>query len=715
MLEKVERINSKVYALIVIQKDFMHKKELKYSVLFSKEANTLSVKLKKLKEALDRHELDSTDITAYTILIKKYQKTFYDVVQMERIIGLNEEDALHKEIKLTVDILLTHGMHVTDNSLLADVYALRKDEKDFIFHKNLFYEKEFNKKIDALLSSPNLKHLKYKNALISYKSQFAKLVMYQKVIGVNENFALLKEIKVYLQEIDKQSEHIRNTLISVVHNEIHKIKDITYLFFFIISFFIFFSLFFVIKSILGPLRKLRNQYKDAVDECTIVSKTTPNGIITYVNDEFCKLSGYSRKELIGKNQNIIKHPDTKKQVFKDIWETIKKHKNTWRGNIKNLTKNGSSYWVKTIIKPILNEKNEVIEYISIRTDITEHENMKEYFKILLHDESKNHGDTMNIAKEYRNALDEANIISVFNLKYEFLYVNKAYCQLTGYSKEELIGNSFNMIKGAQENKEVFKEVHKALKTGGTWKGTVKNYTKDNKAYWTNVTYVAIKNEKKEVIKYMGIRHDITELFNLHNEIEDTQKEIIYKMGEVGESRSEETGNHVKRVAEYSKNLALLYGLDKKEAEILLSASPMHDIGKVGIPDKILKKPGKLTSLEFEIMKDHAQIGFNILKGSKRKVLQAAAIVAHEHHEKWDGSGYPQGLKRDHIHIYARITAIADVFDALGSHRVYKKAWSDDKIFALLEEGKAKHFDPVLVDLFLKNKEIFFKIRDLYVD
>ena len=187
---------------------------------------------------------------------------------------------------------------------------------------------------------------------------------------------------------------------------------------------------------------------------------------------------------------------------------------------------------------------------------------------------------MNIAKEYRNALDEANIISVFNLDYEFVYINEAYCQLTGYKKEELIGNNFNMIKGANENQEIFKEVFKALKAGGTWKGTVKNYTKDNKEFWTNVTYVAIKNEKKEVIKYMGIRHDITELFNLHNEIEDTQKEIIYKMGEVGESRSEETGNHVKRVAEYSKNLALLYGLEKKEAEILLSASPMHDIGKV---------------------------------------------------------------------------------------------------------------------------------------
>ena len=145
------------------------------------------------------------------------------------------------------------------------------------------------------------------------------------------------------------------------------------------------------------------------------------------------------------------------------------------------------------------------------------------------------------------------------------------------------------------------------------------------------------------------------------------------------------------------------------------ASPMHDIGKVGIPDNILNKPGKLTKEEYEIMKTHAQLGYNILKGSKREILQTAAIVAREHHEKWDGSGYPRGLKGKKIHIYGRITAIADVFDALGSNRVYKKAWIDKDIFNLLKNERGKHFDPSLIDLFLNNKEIFFKTRNQYVD
>ncbi|MEN4054240.1 HD domain-containing protein [Sulfurimonas sp. NWX79] len=187
------------------------------------------------------------------------------------------------------------------------------------------------------------------------------------------------------------------------------------------------------------------------------------------------------------------------------------------------------------------------------------------------------------------------------------------------------------------------------------------------------------------------------------------------MGEIGESRSQETGNHVKRVAEYSKLLAHLAGLSKENANILFSASPMHDIGKVAIPDAILKKPGKLTPEEFEIMKSHSEIGFQVLQGSKRPILKAAAIVAYTHHEKYDGSGYPRGISGKEIHIFGRITAIADVFDALGSDRVYKKAWDLDKILNLFQEEKGKHFDPKLIELFFENLEQFLEIRDRFKD
>jgi response regulator RpfG family c-di-GMP phosphodiesterase len=202
---------------------------------------------------------------------------------------------------------------------------------------------------------------------------------------------------------------------------------------------------------------------------------------------------------------------------------------------------------------------------------------------------------------------------------------------------------------------------------------------------------------------------------LLNEIEETQKEIIFSMGEIGEVRSKETGNHVKRVAEYSYILALKYGMNQTEAELLKTASPMHDIGKVAIPDEILNKPGKLTDEEFSRMQSHSLIGFNLLKNSNRHILKAAATVAHEHHEKWNGKGYPQGLIGEDIHIYARITALADVFDALGSERIYKPAWELDRIINLFKEESGSHFDPKLVDIFLENINQLVEIRDTYKD
>jgi len=202
---------------------------------------------------------------------------------------------------------------------------------------------------------------------------------------------------------------------------------------------------------------------------------------------------------------------------------------------------------------------------------------------------------------------------------------------------------------------------------------------------------------------------------LQQEIEETQKEIIFTMGEIGESRSKETGNHVKRVAEYSYVLALGLGISQEDAEKLKLASPMHDIGKVAIPDAVLKKPGKLTDEEYDIMKTHTTIGYNLLKNSRRELLKIAAVVASQHHEKWNGRGYPNGLKGEEIHVYGRITAIADVFDALGSERVYKKAWELDRILNLFMEERGQHFDPQVVDAFFEQLPEILKIRDMYQD
>lgn len=308
-----------------------------------------------------------------------------------------------------------------------------------------------------------------------------------------------------------------------------------------------------------------------------------------------------------------------------------------------------------------------------------------------------------------NSYNDNVIFSTTDLKGIITHVSKAFCEISGYEEDELIGKPHNIVRHYDMSKENFYEMWTTIKSGDTWRGELKNFKKDGGFYWVDAEIESLYDGSNNHIGYSAIRHDITH----KKENEAIQKEIIFTMGSIGESRSEETGNHVKRVAEYSGLLAKKYGLINEEIELIKQASPMHDIGKVGIPDSILKKPAKLNDKEFTIMRTHAELGHKMLSGSKRSLLKSAAIVAYEHHERWDGRGYPRGLKGEEIHIYGRITAIADVFDALGSQRVYKEAWDDEKIFELFKEESGKHFDPTLVDIFFENIDEFIKIREMY--
>lgn len=195
-----------------------------------------------------------------------------------------------------------------------------------------------------------------------------------------------------------------------------------------------------------------------------------------------------------------------------------------------------------------------------------------------------------------------------------------------------------------------------------------------------------------------------------DEVEEGQKEIIYMLTELIESCSQETGDHVKRVSEMSRLLASYHpALTKEDVDNIFHASPMHDIGKVTIPDGILKKRDRLTPDEFEVMKTHTTAAHKFLKGSRRQIIQAADIIAMSHHEKWDGTGYPRGLKGEEIHIYGRIVSIIDVFDALTHKRYYKEAWTVERSFAYMKEHSATQFDPELIAIFLAHQDEFIEI------
>ncbi len=339
--------------------------------------------------------------------------------------------------------------------------------------------------------------------------------------------------------------------------------------------------------------------------------------------------------------------------------------------------------------------------------------------------------------------DKDVVFSATDLNGKIVYVSEAFCKISKYSKEELLGKNHNIVRHKDMPDKLFEDLWQTIESGKPWYGEIKNRTKDGGYYWVWAHIEPYHNANGKAIGYHALRENITDkkalqelqknmehmneylkeevhrrikdIVTLNKEIRETQKEIIFTMGTIGESRSKETGNHVRRVAEYSQLLAEYSGMDKFHAQMLKEASPMHDIGKVGISDAILNKPGRHTVKESEIMKTHTTLGYEMLRHSDKELLQIAATIAYEHHEKYDGSGYPRGLQSEDISLYARITAVADVFDALGSERVYKKAWRDEDIVAMFQEEKAKHFDPLLVDIFLNNIDEFKSIRDKYHD
>jgi len=199
------------------------------------------------------------------------------------------------------------------------------------------------------------------------------------------------------------------------------------------------------------------------------------------------------------------------------------------------------------------------------------------------------------------------------------------------------------------------------------------------------------------------------------ELEDTRREVIHRLGRAAEYRDNETGNHVIRMSRFASLLAKALGCSTSHYELIQIASPMHDVGKIGIPDRILLKPGKLNSEEWEIMMTHVDKGVEILENNDSELIRMARLIAAHHHEKWDGSGYPRGLQGEAISLEGRIVALCDVFDALTSDRPYKKAWPVEEALNLIREQKGKHFEPRLVDIFLNIIPEIMAVKEEFSD
>jgi len=216
-------------------------------------------------------------------------------------------------------------------------------------------------------------------------------------------------------------------------------------------------------------------------------------------------------------------------------------------------------------------------------------------------------------------------------------------------------------------------------------------------------------------KTKALRATLVELEHARLETVRAHMETIHKLSAAAEYKDEDTATHIHRMSRYCAVIAERFGLDEDAVDLILNSSPMHDIGKMGIPDAILLKPGKFDDQEWEVMRRHTVMGANILGGSSSKYLEAGALIAATHHEKWDGTGYPERLSGVNIPLFGRIAAIADVFDALTTKRPYKDAYSNEKAVSIMAQGRGSHFDPTLYDIFIDNFALIEDIQREYRD
>lgn len=461
---------------------------------------------------------------------------------------------------------------------------------------------------------------------------------------------------------------------------------------------------------------------------------------TYENKRLLFLHAYSGREA---RELIAEHPDTaiifldvvmeKNDAGLDVVRHIRKElKNSFVRIILRTGQPGQAPAEKVIIEYDINDYKEKTELTAQKLFTTMVASLRSYRDILTIEANR---------KGLEKIIDAATSIcrlrSVTNLASGVLTQlvailhlseNALYCQTSGIAVANIQG-SFKMLAatGAYES-------YLDAEVGGDLPATVLAYVRQATALKQSICqdnryigYFCSERGEETVIYIEGWR-DLSELDRrmievfcgnvqvayenvlLTQEIEGTQKEIIYTLGQLAEMRSLETGNHVHRVAEYSRLLAEKHGMSPREVEVIRLASSMHDVGKVAIPDAILNKTGPLTAAEFEIMKTHTSRAREMLGLSDREVVRAAIVIAMQHHEKFDGSGYPKGLKGEDIHISARITALADVFDALGSDRTYRQAWEMEAILDLIRAERGVHFDPILVDLFFENIDTILAIR-----
>ena len=467
------------------------------------------------------------------------------------------------------------------------------------------------------------------------------------------------------------------------------------------------------ESLFGQRARYRTQstlaqHYLAIEESALLIYLDEKGRIKQVNDGMTMLLGYAQELLTGEPFEDLLYRDHNFNRYDSLFEAFESGE-SWYGEVNLLSHFDRELIFKATLIPIYDTMDPSYQFMMLLDDITELVNYRKLLKNELDQTQDTLYEKIHFLEQYQNAINEGTAICRFLEDGTILKTDSRFDKIFGFEKNELVRRSFYQLCPNLET-DLRAKVAEAISNRSVLRRRIKCMDRNGRMYVSDSVFIPIYRLSGEIEEIISIHNDITDIIKLNEEIRNTQKELLYILGEVVESRSQETGYHVKRVAEYSRILGRLAGLSEDEVELLGIVAPMHDVGKIAIPDKILLKPGKLEPEEEKIIREHTVIGGELFGNSERSFMKAARIVAMEHHESYDGSGYPYAKEGEEIHIFGRIVAIADVFDALSVERAYKRSWPVEEIIDFMKRERGKKFDPYLIDLFLDNLDLFLEVR-----
>ncbi|MDO9629069.1 MAG: PAS domain S-box protein [Acholeplasmataceae bacterium] len=414
--------------------------------------------------------------------------------------------------------------------------------------------------------------------------------------------------------------------------------------------------------------------------CTYESDTT----LTFVNDAYCKFYSSTKEDLLGKRYiDLFEQIDYEQEKEWNSSLTIDKPMRTQE--FMRIQSNGKKVWIRWTDHAIFNTDGEQKEIISVGVDITSEKTMLEELK----EKEKQLSIIVNTQKE---------MICSHRPDTTLTFVNKAYSDLLGKDEKTLLGQKYIMFLPKNEREAELNWIN-SMTIDNPQKIKEYSYTKHSNTIWAKWTDHGIFDANGQLKEVIGVGVDITTEKTLIKEIEKSYKETIQGWAHALSLKDDETECHSERVTQLSLSLARHVGFPQEKLVMFEYGALLHDIGKMGISDSILLKPGKLTDDEFAEIKKHPVYAYDML--SNIEYLRDALDIPYCHHEKWDGTGYPQGLRGDEIPLAARIFAIIDVFDALTSDRPYRKAWTYEKTIDYIKEQSGTHFDPMVVEAFLE--------------